>query len=387
MVIPAVDPGSWIADVTVYLSEGSHAVAEITVMSNYKKAFPSQTWRTPAGALWAEQTPVYFQYRWYADDPAHFYGYVVSSRVLANETDPRYASLTLVPVRYTLVGASMVMQDHANRLWRDVTASSMARTVSQENSFLPWVEPSVEIFDQRMQAQSDWTFLSDLAQRVGYRLFLDGTTLHFVNKSTYLPSADGTVPLFRQSKTPGVVESLRQFNGTIGETDPDGGLRSRTTMTALNRQSTLLTQSAYTPPRTDRLGRPVTPSISQQYSTLPANSYTQSQALLSGDATYLWVEAQAVTNGDARLKPGSVVDLEGDGIGEEHQGLWMVRDVTHRLVINQFLSTRTEYTATLTLGRNQADRLALPAQGLGAPVNYGTALVDGRWRSVSVGRV
>lgn len=385
MLTPPVDAGSWISDVTVYLAAGSHPVAEITVMSNYQRAFPSQSWRTPAGALWAEQTPVHFRYRWYADDAADFFGYVVSSRVLASENDARYADLTLVPVQYTLIGASAVMQDHVNRLWQDTSASSIARSIAQDNNLLPWVETSGQHFDQRMQSQSDFTFLSDLAQRCAYRLFLDGTTLHFVAQSTVLPASDQSVPVFWQRKVPGMVDSLRQFTALVGESDPGGGVRTRMTTTALNKQAAQFALSAYTRPRTDRLGQAVAPALTQQYSTLPASSYAQSQELLAGTAAYLWVEAQAVTNGDARLKPGALVELRGDGIGESHQGRWMVKEAVHTLDINQFQAARTQYTATLLLGRNEEDRLTLPSQTLPAPVTYGTGLVNNRWRAVSVG--
>lgn len=384
---PRIDAGSWLSDATVYLAEGCHAVAEITVMTNTQRAFPSQVWRTPAGALWPDMTPVHLRYRWWADDPADFFGYVVSSRVLSGEQDARYASVTLTPVQYTLVGASMTMQSHRNRLWRDSSPSAMARTIAQENSLLPWVQVSGTHFDQRMQAQSDWSYLAELADRIGYRLFLDGSTLHFVDRSTVLAAPDRSVPQFWQRKLPGAVDSLREFSGVIGDTDPDGGLRSRQVTTALNRQSVHIATSVYTTPRTTRLGVPVGAALTQQYSDLPARSYAQGQSLLTGDAPFLWVNAQAVVNGDSRLKPGTLVDLRGEGIGEAHQGLWMVRSATHRIVVNQFYAQRTQYAATLRLGRTEADRLVLPRQSLAAAASYGTRLVHGRWRAVSVGGV
>jgi hypothetical protein len=385
MTTPQVDPGSWISDVTVYMAESSHPVAVVTVMTNLRTSFPSQSWRTPGGALWAENTPVHFRYRWYSDDPGDFFGYVASSRVLASESDPRYAGLTLVPVEYTCVGASMPMQSHLNTLWQDCTCSYMARSIAQGNGLSPWVEVSDKHFDQRMQAQSDWNFLTDLATRCAYRLYVDGTALHFVRQSTYLPASDGSVPSFWARKSPGVIDSLRQFSGILGETDPAGGVRARLTTTALGQESARLAPGAYSASRTDRLGRSVAPTLTQQYSALPAASYDQGQQLLSGAATYLWVQAQAVTNGDTRLKPGSLVELRGDGVSETHQGTWMVREATHRLTIDHFSAARTDYTATLLLGRNSESALNLPAQTLTAPRSSGSRIVGGQWRAVSVG--
>lgn len=385
MMTPDLDSASWISDVSIYMSCGSHQIAVVTVMTNLQRAFPSQTWRTPAGALWQENTPVHFRYAWYADDPGDFFGYVASSRVLASENDARHASLTLVPVEYTCVGASMFMQSHTNRLWQDSTCSYMARSIAQSNGFLPWVEITDQHFDQRMQAASDWQFLTCLAERCGYRLYVDGTTLHFVHRSTYLPTSDGSVPSFWMRKVPGVIDSLRTFSGTLGETDPSGGLRARLTTTGLNTQSATVTTATYSSPRTDRLGQPVAPTLNQQYSALPVSSYSYGEQLLTNTATYLWVQAQAVTNGDTRLKPGALVELRGDGISEAHQGAWIVIDATHTLAIDHFFAQRTDYTTTMTLGRNQANALTLPAQTVGAPGNYGTSLVGGRWRAQSVG--
>ncbi|MBD0734069.1 hypothetical protein BGM09_01160 [Streptomyces sp. CBMA29] len=387
MATPVIDPGSWISDVTLYLAQSSHPVAVITVMTNLQRAFPSQSWRTPAGALWEENTPVHFRYRWYTDDPGDFYGYVASSRVLATESDPRYAGLTLVPVQYTCVGASMPMQSHANRLWQDNSCSYMARTVSQENCLLPWVEISDEHFSQRMQSGSDWQFLVDLADRCSYRLNLDGTTMHFVRESTYLPTSDGSLPQFWMRKIPGLIDGLRAFSGVTGETDPAGGVRSRLTTTALNTQSQKLSTATFTSARTDRLGRPVRAALDQQYSQLPVADYSEGERLLSSASTFLWVQAQAVTNGDTRLKPGALVDLRGDGISESHQGTWMVREATHTLTIDHFSASRTDYTTTLLLGRNGADALDLPAQSIAPPGSYGSNLVNGRWRAVSVGAI
>lgn len=387
LVTPTPDAGSWISSVCLYLAAGSHAVAVVTVMTNLSSAMPSQAWRTPAGGLWGDTTPVHFRYRWWSDDPADFYGYVASSRVMGDENDARYSGRTLVPVEYTCVGASMVMQSHVNRLWQDATCSYMARTIAQDNGLAPWVETTDQHFGQRMQAGSDWQFLVDLACRCGYRLYLDGTSLHFVRESTYLPSSDNSVPQFWMRKSPGVIDSLRRFVGTMGDTDPTGGVRARMTTTAVNAVSGNLSTAAYTAPRTDRLGRPVTPLLTRQYSDYPASSYADGQQQLANAAPFLWVQASAVTNGDSRLKPGALVDLRGDGISDTHQGLWMVIDATHSLDINHFQSAATDYHTTLTLGRNNASSLDLPTQTFGQATNAGAVLMGNTWRAVTVGSI
>lgn len=383
--LPALESGTWLAGLSVYMAAFSHQVAVATVMHGLSTAFPAQSWRSPDGALWPDGTPVHLRYRWYADDPGDFYGYVASSRVLASENDPRYAGVTLIPVEYTCVGATMPMQTHVNKCWQDATGSYMARTIARGANLLPWVETSTTHFDQRMQAASDWKFLSELAGRCAYRLWADGTTLHFVKQSTFLPSSDGSVPVFWMRKAPGVVDGLRQFSAVLGDTDPDGGVRTELATTALNAQSGVMSRSTYTPPRTTRLGVSVPAGLTSQYGALPAADYASAQQMLYAAATYLWVQARAVTNGDTRLKPGALVELQGDGLSETHQGTWMVKEAVHRISVDHFSTSRTDYTTSLLLGRNNAAALHLPAQTVRAPRDYGTTLTGGTWRAVSIG--
>ena len=381
---PALEQGAWLSEVAVYQAEGAHQVAELTVMHTYNPAFPSQQWRTPAGSVWAENTPVHLQYGWYADDSADWYGYVASSRVLASETDSKYGYAVQVPVVYTLTGASMPMQTRRNRTWRDTTASAAARQLSREYNLQPRVDTVATVTAQSTQASSDWQYLADWADRIGYRLYADGTTLWFVRRSTVMQTPDGTWPVFWQRKAPGFIDSLRTFSAVLGDTDPAGGLRARFQTTAFNRTSNVLTHSTYTQDRTTAQGQSVDPLLAAQYSVRPADSYAQSQRLLGAEADYLWVEAQAVTNGDPRLKPGALVELRGAGIGDANEGLWMVRSAVHSLCINHLYPQKSTYDTTLVVGRNDARGLNVGV--LGRPTTPAPAvLVSGRWRAAYTG--
>lgn len=381
---PALASGSWLSSVDIYQAEGAHQVVELTVMTTYNPAFPAQSWRTPAGAVWAENTPVHLRWGWYADDSADWYGYVASSRVEASETDARYGHAVQVPVVYTLTGASMPMQTRRNRSWGSTTASAAARQIAREYNLQPRVDTTSYVWQQSTQACSDWQYLSDLADRSGYRLYPDNTSLWFVDRGTVMQAPDGTWPVFWQRKSPGTIDSLREFSAVVGDTDPAGGLRARYETTAFNRTSNVLTESAFTPDRTTLQGGSVNPLLTTQYSKRPADSYAQAQRLLGAEASWLWVEARAVTNGDPRLRPGALVELRGAGIGDSSQGMWMVRSAVHRLCINRVYAQKSTYTTTMVVGRNDAAELSLGVQGRPkspAP----TVLISGRWRAAYTG--
>lgn len=370
----------WVTDMTVWMAEEAHQVVELTVVHTLNSSLPSQSLVSPAGVVWAENTPVHLSYGWYQDDSADFFGYVASSRVLGSETDPRYGHAVAMPVVYTLVGASMTMQSRRNKLWSDVSPSYIAKTVGASYNFQPQVDFSAVRFDSRMQTYSDWVFLSELTDRIGYRLFLDGTTLWFVDRHTVMPTVDNTVPVFTQSKVPGVVNSLRQFSATVGDTDPAGGVRATFQTASVGAESGVLSYSNYTQPRTDVRGNPVAALVTAQYTGRPAQSYAEAAAILSSDTTYLWVEARALVNGDARLRPGCLVDLQGDALGAQNVGLWMVRSATHRFTVSHLDARKTEYTCDLVVGRDDAQQLQVPPVTAATP-KPPTVLVSGLWRA------
>ncbi|WP_274032527.1 hypothetical protein [Streptomyces sp. MMBL 11-1] len=381
---PVLEKGAWLSGCEVFQAEGAHQVVELTVMHTYNPALPVQRWRTPAGAVWQENSPAHLRWGWYADDSVDWYGYVASSRVLANETDPRYGHAVQVPVVYTLIGASMLMQTHRARTWRGTTASATARQIAQEYALQPRVQPTAMVSEQSTQAGSDWQYLCDLADRSGYRLYCDNTSMWFVDRRTVMPAPDGSIPTFWQQKSPGVIDSLREFSAVVGDTDPAGGLRARYEAVGFNRSSNVLTQATYTQERSTVQGAPVPALLSSQYRALPADSYAQAGRLLDAEADVLWVEARAVVNGDPRLKPGALVELRGAGIGDANEGLWMVRSAIHKLGINHLYPQKSTYTTTLVVGRNGARSLNLGVQG--RPVKAApTVLVSGRWRAAYTG--
>jgi phage protein D len=381
---PALESGAWLSSFELYQAEQAHQVAELTVMHTYNPALPSQQWRTPAGSVWAENTPVHLKFGWWADDSADWYGYVASSRVLASESDPRYGHAVQIPVVYTLTGTSMLTQTRRNRTWRDTSASAIARTVASEYNLQPRVDGSSVVFAQQMQSMSDWQFLCDISDQIGYRVYVDGTVMWFVDRETVMPASDGSVPTFRMTKAPGAIDTLREFSAVLGDTDPAGGVRARYQAVAYNRTSSVLTPATYSQSRTTLHGQQVAALLDRQYGDRPAASYNQANRLLAAESDWLWVEARAESNGDPRLRPGTLVDLQGNAVGESNLGLWMVRSAVHKININLVYPQKTTYTSTLVLGRNDARKLDLRVQQ--PPVHPApTVLVNGRWRAAYTG--
>lgn len=384
IITPEAMQNSFLQDVVIHFKENAHAIAELTVLYFIPKQAPILQWQYPSGITWGEQSPVHFRYRMFSGDvTGDFYGYVLSEEIVSSGTDPKYSKSTTITVRYTIIGMTFWMQSQQDKLWKQCAPSSIVRDISTSYGMRPVAENFGVQFDTQMQSsQSDWRFLSDtVAQRVSARLALDGaSTLYFTQYTTPIPSANGTWPVFTLNKVPGVLDTLRSFQGVTGDIDPLGGYRYQQVANAL---SPSVPQVSYTPSRDLDSSKPIQ-AFKRRYTLWPGRTYTETKRYLVAESEPLWVYASATTDGDPRCKVGAVVELQGTGVAVDHQGKWLVRSATHKIhqaVGNPVMNT---YTCDLVLGRNQPDRLHEPASPLDTGTDYGTVLIGNRWRAAYV---
>jgi hypothetical protein len=272
------------------------------------------------------------------------------------------------------------MQSQQDKLWKQCTPSSIARDIATSYAMRPVTENFGVQFDTQMQSsQSDWRFLVDtVAQRVSARVAMDGaSTVYLTQYTTPIPSTNGTWPVFTLNKVPGVLDTLRSFQGVTGDIDPLGGYRYQQVATAL---SPSMPQVTYTPSRDLDSSRPIQ-TFTRRYTLWPGRTYAETKRYLVAESEPLWVYAQATTDGDPRCKVGSIVELQGAGVAVDHQGKWLVRAATHKIHQAPGNPVVNTYTCDLTLGRNQPDRLHEPAATLNTGTDRGTVLVGQRWQA------
>lgn len=381
IVTPVKSSQAFIQDVVIHFEENMHSLAELTVRHFIPRNAPIQAWQYPDGITWDEQTPVHFRYRMFTGDVVgDFYGYVMSQQIVNAGSDFRYNQMTDITAKYTIIGMTFFMQDQQDKLWKQCTPSSIARDIASKYGMRAVTEPLGIYFQDQMQSsQSDWKFLADtIAQRISARLALDGaSTLYFTEYTTPIPSVNGSWPVFSMSKKAGALDTLRSFTGTTGDTDPLGGYRLNQIAHAT---SSSMPQAVYIPSRDADTTKPIK-TFTKRYTLWPGSSYAETERYLKADSEPLWMFAQATTDGDPRLKVGALVEFQGDGVGADYQGKWIVRSAIHRLhqaIGNPTLNT---YTCDLEVGRNQPNRLVEPANPLSIGVDYGTVLVGNRWRA------
>lgn len=378
--IPALGQNKWVTDVVITQAEGQHEVAEITVIHQVPRGTSTGTgWRLDRYGLLPEGTPMSINYG-RAGRPRTFYGYVVSSSVSGDKVPQSAAKSVQIPVVYTLLGPTSLMQSQVNRIWPTATASYVARRLARAAGLRPQVQRHNRRFDSLIQqSTSNFTFLRGLAAEVGYRLTVSGTTLALTEPLVSLREKHDAVPSFRyDASTHDTVESFRT---TTGETDPRGGLRTRREGYSYN-------------PHTGSTVRQVAPdtrdaALTQFSVGRPFASQREAQTALRAEVRReaLWVHARATVAGEASVRPGVEMALDGAALGPSDRGLWMVRSATHRISVVPGQPAAGRYWTDTVLGRNKADGLDLVSKDKVLEVLPDmTYLRHGRWQAGQIGR-
>ncbi|MFD6934636.1 contractile injection system protein, VgrG/Pvc8 family [Streptomyces goshikiensis] len=380
METPALGRGKWVTDVVITQAEDLHEVAEVTVIHRVPRGTSSGAgWSLDRYGILAEGTPMAIRYGT-AAQPRTFYGYVASPAVRGDSAPQASAHSVQVPVVYTLLGPTSSMQSQTNRIWSTATASYIARHLTRSAGLRPQIQRHNRLFDSLVQqATSDFTFLRGLAKEVGYRLVASGTTLSLTDPLVSLREPHEAVRGFLFAKSH--RDTMQTFHSTAGQSDPRGGLRTRRegysynpTTKALVRQVAADTQDA---------------ALTQYSSSRPFASQTEAQHALRAEARRdaLWVHATATVIGDATLRPGMEVALDGDALGPNDRGQWMVRSATHRLSVVPGQPPAGRYWTDIVLGRNRRDGLDLVSkEAVTEALPDRTTLVRGRWQAQQIGR-
>lgn len=369
----------------VHSEENMHPWAQLTLRYQMSPGYRIAADRLPPSLWWSENTAVEVSWGSSPATQESFVGYVVSPELVSQPStqQQQYVSSQMIDIRYTLLGATKPLQTAHTRAWRQCSVAYMAQSIAAANGLAAVTDPHSRIFDMRMQAaQSDFRFLQDRADEVGYRLMVDGTTLYLTDPRRPLVSS---TPAFRHSRDPGMADTMQTFQAVVGETDPAGSIRAQHTAVAVSPQgvvTTAQTQSALADPVT---GAQVTPQLGRYTPKFVASSYTEAQALVNAAALadLWWVHGTATTDGDVRLKAGCVVDLSGSALTQQYTGPWMTRAAHHRLTVNQLDPRLSTYYVDLTLGRDQI--AGLTQQPWQRTPQYASHAVGGRWTAQLVG--
>jgi hypothetical protein len=380
------------SDLKVIQETDRHTLALLDVQYQGRGASNGNTKGTNRWTYLQENTPVRITYGMYPAYTEDFLGYVASYKILRTTNDNVFAGIITTRVQYTIVGTSMPMQSTHNFAWKHVSPSAIASRIAVKNGLRAIVHPYNAVYDYRLQNASDFQFLCELADEIGYRFYVDNTDLYFVDPNVVLAQHTlRNIPQFWALNAPGIKDTLESFSPSVGTTTSET-LVAKRSVTGINSLTGRVVdahqQYALYEPFTSA---PRAPVLSQYDNTYPVDSYAEAVQRLNASTlrNQFWTVADATVLGDYRVKPNKLVEFTGAGVPEDNEGLWLVKAATHTL----YMPPRTgnvvggKYSIDMKVLRNQSYTLNYSSPNALAPVlqTVGSKLINGVWRSVNVG--
>jgi hypothetical protein len=304
----------------------------------------------PAGSfsnLAPELTPMGFQWGLSPTAIRTFYGYVNHHELVDSDVDGE------MYLRFFCVGTSQSLDDPEPSSWKNVTASYIARLVAERHGLRAIVHNSKTLLPYWTPGQqSDFLMLNRLAEETGYRFWVDGATLYFLDPLVLLTSPDRALAAsYTFDRTSDdTLFGVRSIHGSLAPVD---SAPSVSQVFGINDDAGTLIKASS---RRDSADRGLSAPLSTRVYPKSVGSLAEAHRVTeNASASGTWSSLQALTVGDGRARVGSLVSLDGDALNSKYAGTWMASDITHVLSPAPGTGTLT-YTAQVELTRNQLDQ-------------------------------
>ena len=121
------------------------------------------------------------------------------------------------------VGASWVLQNTDQKIYKNVTSDQVISKIAKKHSMAAITQRDPRVRDQVSQSgQSDWQLCRSLANQNGFVLRTENTTIIFVSKDKIYQSQKNSAPYFNyvDDEVGGVVPASLRMTGTILSFEP-----------------------------------------------------------------------------------------------------------------------------------------------------------------------
>jgi phage protein D/phage baseplate assembly protein gpV len=210
------------------------------------------------------------------------------------------------------------------RTFQNQTSSDIVEKIAKDAGLTPRCEPSGEPHDFVQQDnETDWDFIWRLAERIGFEIGLDGTTLRFGP-----PAPQGTTELeypdTLRSFSPRITAVQQVERVTLLAQDP----KTKQAIDVAAAEPALLTQIGIS---REKLVEAF-PGAEVHVATEPVKSKGEGQALVQAlldRHARGFVAAEGVAPGNPKIKAGTLVKVSG--VGQRFSGTYLVASSTHVL--------------------------------------------------------
>lgn len=252
------------------------------------------------------------------------------------------------PMKVYCVGSSFVLKQRKTKTYKDKTIPEIAASIAKENNLKFIGENHSRRFSQLViSGHTQWEWLHEQANRIGYAMYVQGTNLVFrpIDKLMDETSSDAAVfqlwdsSIPKQSSHPDrtldylkvmVGENIEGY-GTDRSSKQIGGVNPVTGESFTATRSPSQTGSGIREAISDTLFNDFN-SDQVANSKIDAKNAAESSAHLAR----FNIPAKALGQGDPRVSPYKLIYVDGSGI--QTDGFWLIKEVTHRLYFSGIYS-------------------------------------------------
>ena len=330
-------------------------------------------------------TPVQLIYGWSPTGLETFYGYV--NHVVPEHNHSTDKSIANVYSTVVCMGLSYPMRNASSAAWASVQASYLVQQKVAQYYLSGVVETDDPVWPQLSNpGVSDWKFLSGLADKLGYCLAVNQSTLKFMSVDQVVNLYSSTIPTFwtKLAAPQPSYANISSFTVLQGETSLAGdNAKLRHVVSGVDSRTGQSFTVYSDPPSPALAASSPTPYFQVFETDVPATNHLLASPALEGLSAKnrFYIQADADVAGNASITQAVPVLLLG--LGSTHSGTWYVMRVVHEV-------TATNFVTHLKLGRDgtidngvRPQRPPEQLTGLGDVVSPppSTVLVNGAWRS------
>ena len=252
------------------------------------------------------------------------------------------------PMKVYCVGSSFVLKQRKTKTYKDKTIPEIAASIAKENNLKFIGENHSRRFSQLViSGHTQWEWLHEQANRIGYAMYVQGTNLVFRPIDKLMDETSSDAPVFqlwdssipKQSSHPDrtldylkvmVGENIEGY-GTDRSSKQIGGVNPVTGESFTATRSPSQTGSGIREAISDTLFNDFN-SDQVANSKIDAKNAAESSAHLAR----FNIPAKALGQGDPRVSPYKLIYVDGSGI--QTDGFWLIKEVTHRLYFSGIYS-------------------------------------------------
>ena len=208
----------WVLDVEIMQTWGYHDLVVLRV--EYNRAYLTGT-ITP----WADNAPVQVVWGRQPQTIVNWYGYVNHHKLSANADSGTHN----LQYTYYCLGASKPMNTVTSKSWGSVTPTYIAQQIALKYQLRSVTTSTTWILANEMQAsESDFQYMNRLAAKTGYRFWVGGGTMYFIDPAVVLiATSTQLVPNYYMQKNLAWQDTIRDFQRYQGDNLPGSLVATR----------------------------------------------------------------------------------------------------------------------------------------------------------------